>query len=88
MPALRGKDYGKNRRVYSDFVQTESGLQYKVEAWASFGILIYKVYVKGLEEQKLPGQFLGVCSKSKQDLKEGSGDFANNGDRVVIDWDG
>ncbi|MCL7036365.1 hypothetical protein MKW94_027831 [Papaver nudicaule] len=29
MPALRGKDYGKSKMNYPDYVQTESGLQYK-----------------------------------------------------------
>ncbi|CAM6092442.1 unnamed protein product [Calypogeia fissa] len=29
MPALRGKDYGKSKMSYPDYVQTESGLQYK-----------------------------------------------------------
>jgi hypothetical protein len=30
MDALRDKDYGKPRMRYSDFVETPSGLQYKV----------------------------------------------------------
>ncbi|KAG0615406.1 hypothetical protein M758_5G038600 [Ceratodon purpureus] len=30
MPALRGKDYGKTKMKYPDYVETESGLQYKV----------------------------------------------------------
>ncbi|KAI5432484.1 variant 3 [Lathyrus oleraceus] len=30
MPALRGKDYGKTKMRYPDYVETESGLQYKV----------------------------------------------------------
>ncbi|KAH9571022.1 hypothetical protein CY35_02G072200 [Sphagnum magellanicum] len=29
MPALRGKDYGKTKMRYPDYVQTDSGLQYK-----------------------------------------------------------
>ncbi|KAK2352060.1 FKBP peptidyl-prolyl cis-trans isomerase family protein [Trifolium repens] len=29
MPALRGKDYGKSKMRYPDYVETESGLQYK-----------------------------------------------------------
>ncbi|RZC60480.1 hypothetical protein C5167_022233 [Papaver somniferum] len=29
MPALRGKDYGKSKMKYPDYVETESGLQYK-----------------------------------------------------------
>ncbi|CAI8591685.1 unnamed protein product [Vicia faba] len=29
MPALRGKDYGKTKMRYPDYVETESGLQYK-----------------------------------------------------------
>lgn len=29
MPALRGKDYGKSRTKYPDYVETDSGLQYK-----------------------------------------------------------
>ncbi|KAG0615407.1 hypothetical protein M758_5G038600 [Ceratodon purpureus] len=29
MPALRGKDYGKTKMKYPDYVETESGLQYK-----------------------------------------------------------
>ena len=29
MPALKGKNYGKSRTIYPDFVQTDSGLQYK-----------------------------------------------------------
>ncbi|KAL0547416.1 hypothetical protein IC582_017350 [Cucumis melo] len=29
MPALRGKDYGKTKMKYSDYTETESGLQYK-----------------------------------------------------------
>eukprot|EP00249_Psilotum_nudum_P010028 c22292_g1_i1 orf=131-928(-) len=29
MPALRGKDYGKSKMHYPDFIETESGLQYK-----------------------------------------------------------
>jgi hypothetical protein len=29
MPALRGKDYGKTKMRYADYVQTDSGLQYK-----------------------------------------------------------
>lgn len=30
VPALRGKDYGKTRMNYPDYVQSQSGLQYKV----------------------------------------------------------
>jgi hypothetical protein len=30
VPALRGKDYGKSKMRYPDYVETESGLQYKV----------------------------------------------------------
>ena len=30
MPALRGKDYGKTKMRYPDYIETESGLQYKV----------------------------------------------------------
>ncbi|KAH9658474.1 peptidyl-prolyl cis-trans isomerase FKBP19 [Citrus sinensis] len=29
MPALRGKDYGKTKMRYPDYIETESGLQYK-----------------------------------------------------------
>lgn len=29
MPSLKGKDYGKSRMTYSDYVTTPSGLQYK-----------------------------------------------------------
>ncbi|XP_065854389.1 peptidyl-prolyl cis-trans isomerase FKBP19, chloroplastic isoform X2 [Euphorbia lathyris] len=29
MPAIRGKDYGKSKMRYPDYVETESGLQYK-----------------------------------------------------------
>ncbi|XP_024397791.1 peptidyl-prolyl cis-trans isomerase FKBP19, chloroplastic isoform X1 [Physcomitrium patens] len=29
MPALRGKDYGKTKMKYPDYIETESGLQYK-----------------------------------------------------------
>lgn len=29
MPALQGKDYGKSRMTYSDYVTTDSGLQYQ-----------------------------------------------------------
>ncbi|KAG0455129.1 hypothetical protein HPP92_024421 [Vanilla planifolia] len=29
MPALRGKDYGKTKMRYSDYIETQSGLQYK-----------------------------------------------------------
>ncbi|GAB4857232.1 Peptidyl-prolyl cis-trans isomerase fkbp19, chloroplastic [Ancistrocladus abbreviatus] len=29
MPALRGKDYGKTKMSYPDYIETESGLQYK-----------------------------------------------------------
>lgn len=29
MPALRGKDYGKSKMKYPDYVETASGLQYK-----------------------------------------------------------
>lgn len=29
VPALRGKDYGKSKMSYPDYVQTSSGLQYK-----------------------------------------------------------
>jgi FKBP-type peptidyl-prolyl cis-trans isomerase len=29
MPALQGKDYGKTRMTYSDYVTTDSGLQYQ-----------------------------------------------------------
>lgn len=29
MPALKDKDYGKSRMTYSDYVSTESGLQYQ-----------------------------------------------------------
>ncbi|KAK9117723.1 hypothetical protein Sjap_016670 [Stephania japonica] len=29
MPALRGKDYGKTKMKYPDYVETESGLQFK-----------------------------------------------------------
>jgi hypothetical protein len=29
VPALRGKDYGKTKMRYPDYVQTDSGLQYK-----------------------------------------------------------
>lgn len=30
VPALRGKDYGKTKMRYPDYIETESGLQYKV----------------------------------------------------------
>ena len=30
VPALRGKDYGKTKMRYSDYTETEAGLQYKV----------------------------------------------------------
>ena len=30
VPAIRGKDYGKSKMKYPDYVETESGLQYKV----------------------------------------------------------
>lgn len=30
VPALRGKDYGKTKMRYPDYLETESGLQYKV----------------------------------------------------------
>jgi hypothetical protein len=30
MPALQGLDYGKPRTFYPDFIQTKSGLQYKL----------------------------------------------------------
>lgn len=33
VPALRGKDYGKSKMSYPDYIETESGLQYKVIFW-------------------------------------------------------
>lgn len=30
VPALRGKDYGKTKMRYPDYMETQSGLQYKV----------------------------------------------------------
>ncbi|CAK9164918.1 unnamed protein product [Ilex paraguariensis] len=36
MPALRGKDYGKTKMRYPDYVETKSGLQYKVTCWKHF----------------------------------------------------
>ena len=30
VPALRGKDYGKTKMRYPDYIETPSGLQYKV----------------------------------------------------------
>lgn len=51
MEGIKGKDYGKVRTKYPDFVLTDSGLQYK-------------------------------------DLRDGSGNTAQEGSQVTIDWDG
>ncbi|KAH9658477.1 peptidyl-prolyl cis-trans isomerase FKBP19 [Citrus sinensis] len=40
MPALRGKDYGKTKMRYPDYIETESGLQYKVD-WDGYTIGYY-----------------------------------------------
>ncbi|KAJ8901514.1 hypothetical protein NDN08_007358 [Rhodosorus marinus] len=51
IPAIRGRQFGKERILYKDFSLTPSGLQYK-------------------------------------DVKIGSGNSPNDGDRIVVDWEG
>jgi len=51
MPAIRGRQFGKERILYKDFSLTPSGLQYK-------------------------------------DVRIGTGNSPNDGDRIVVDWEG
>lgn len=37
MPSLAGKDYGKSKYNYPDFVQTESGIQARMGVWGAGG---------------------------------------------------
>lgn len=74
VPALRGKDYGKSKMKYPDYVETASGLQYKV--------MQHVVKCKCFSVKKT--LFLTSSINKLQDLRPGNGPKPKKGETVVV----
>lgn len=64
VPALRGKDYGKTKMKYSDYTETESGLQYKVTHYEV--IIKYYIFVFMLSQVLFVLTLLDKAAGSKE----------------------
>ena len=87
MEGLKGKDYGKVRQRYPDYVLTESGEDTFSLSAASANVAVAHrgSAAHGHGSNPCLSHLAGLQYK---DLRDGSGEAAQQGSKVTIDWDG